>query len=127
MKDRSNRRRFLKEVSLGGAMAFIPPGILKLSDDQVIAENAIADTNEGEKSAKRAYNAAYTGKYLNRVAFPIGGLGAGMFCLEGTGAISHVSVQNKPDIFNEPGMFAAIAVKGLEKGAKILEGPVPDW
>ncbi|HTD98185.1 MAG TPA: GH116 family glycosyl hydrolase [Mucilaginibacter sp.] len=127
MKDRSNRRRFLKEVSLGGAIAFIPPGILKLSDDQPIAENPIADTNEEEKSAKRAYNAAYTGKYLNRVAFPIGGLGAGMFCLEGTGPISHVSVQNKPDIFNEPGMFAAIAIKGLEKGAKILEGPVPDW
>ena len=51
----------------------------------------------------------------------------GMFCMEGTGAISHVSVRNKPEIFNEPGMFAAISVKGIKNGAKLLEGPVPDW
>ena len=38
-----------------------------------------------------------------------------------------MSVRNKPDIFNEPEMFAAISIKGLKNGAKILEGPVPDW
>ena len=61
------------------------------------------------------------------MAFPIGGLGAGMFCLEGTGAISHMSVRNKPDVFNSPVMFGAIAVKNLKNGAKLVEGPVPDW
>ncbi|MBA7533960.1 hypothetical protein ES705_26206 [subsurface metagenome] len=76
---------------------------------------------------KREFNEIYRGENLNRVAFPIGGMGAGMICLEGTGAISHVSVYNKPDIFNEPTMFAAISVKGLEHGAKVLEGPTPDW
>ncbi|MBN1766244.1 MAG: hypothetical protein JW860_13370 [Sedimentisphaerales bacterium] len=30
------------------------------------------------------YNGPYTGTNLNRVAFPIGGIGAGMICLEGT-------------------------------------------
>ncbi|HTD98187.1 MAG TPA: hypothetical protein VK668_02840 [Mucilaginibacter sp.] len=78
MKDRSNRRHFLKEVSLGGAIAFIPPGILKLSDDQPIVENPSSDTNEAAKPAKRVYNATYTGEHLSRVAFPIGGIGAGM-------------------------------------------------
>ena len=43
------------------------------------------------------------GPWLNRVAFPIGGIGAGMVCLEGTGCLSHVSVFKQPDIFNEPG------------------------
>ncbi len=80
-----------------------------------------------KNKAEREYNGIYQGKYLNRVAFPIGGIGAGMFCLEGTGAISHMSVHNRPDIFNEPCMFAAISVKGLENGAKVLEGPVPGW
>ena len=47
--------------------------------------------------------------------------------MEGTGAISHMSVRNKPEIFNEPGMFAAISVKGIKNGAKLLEGSVPDW
>jgi len=46
----------------------------------------------------RMFNTIYEGEYLNRVAFPIGGIGAGMVCLEGTGAISHVSVRNKPDV-----------------------------
>ena len=61
------------------------------------------------------------------MAFPIGGLGAGMFCLEGTGAISHMSMRSKPDVFNEPGLFGAISVKGVKNGAKIIEGTVPDW
>ena len=75
----------------------------------------------------RAYNSPYTGENLDRVAFPIGGIGAGMFCLEGTGSISHMSVRNAMDFFNEPCMFGAVTVKGEENTAKILEGPVPDW
>jgi len=74
----------------------------------------------------RAYNSPYTGIYLNRVAFPIGGIGAGMICLEGSGAVSHVSVRNVIDFFNEPCMFAALCVRGEENTARILEGPVPD-
>ena len=81
----------------------------------------------GFSSDHREFNGVYRGEYLNRVAFPVGGIGAGMFCLEGTGTISHMSVRNNPDIFNEPCMFAAISVKGMQGGAKVLEGPVPDW
>ncbi len=73
------------------------------------------------------YNESYSGEYLNRIAFPVGGIGAGMFCLEGTGAISHMSVRNRPELFNEPCMFAAISVKGIENGTKVLEGQVPEW
>lgn len=75
----------------------------------------------------RYYNSAYKGKFLDRIAFPIGGIGAGMICLEGTGALSHLSVRNQPDVFNEPFLMAAISVKGLKNGAKVLEGPVPEW
>jgi len=66
---------------------------------------------------------------LDRIAFPIGGLGSGMFCFEGTGAFSHWSLRHRPDIFHEPVVFSALAVKG--KGgqplARVLEGPVPSW
>ena len=79
------------------------------------------------KSAKRIYNDTYRGENLSRVAFPLGGMGAGMVCLEGSGSFSQMSVRNTPDVFNEPLMFAAISVKGKENGAKVLEGPVPKW
>jgi uncharacterized protein (DUF608 family) len=84
-------------------------------------------TEIADHGMKRNYNGSYSGPHLNRVAFPIGGIGAGMVCLEGTGAISHVSVRNQPEVFNEPCTFAAISVKGVENGAKVLEGPVPGW
>jgi uncharacterized protein (DUF608 family) len=96
-------------------------------------------------SARREYDGPYEGEYLNRVAFPLGGLGAGMICLEGTGALSHVSLRNHPEVYNEPQTFAAICVKGHSEGgqdapgseagrdarppniARVLEGPVPSW
>ena len=74
-----------------------------------------------------AYNGPYAGERLDRIAFPIGGIGAGMFCIEGTGAISHVSVRNRMEFFNEPSAFAALCVKGEPNVARVLEGPIPDW
>ncbi len=73
------------------------------------------------------FNGSYSGNYLDRIAFPIGGIGAGMFCIEGTGAISHMSVRNRPQVFYEPCMFAAVSVKGIKDGALIIEGQVPGW
>jgi len=75
----------------------------------------------------REFNGKYSGLNLNRLAFPIGGIGAGMICLDGNGAFSHVSLRNKPDVFNSPFMFAALSIKGIQHGAKILEGPVQSW
>jgi len=81
---------------------------------------------ESAQAQEHKFN-EYTGDHLNRVAFPLGGIGAGMFCLEGTGAISHVSLKHEMDFFHEPAAYAAICVKGKTHLAKVLEGPVPDW
>jgi len=78
-------------------------------------------------AGERNYNETYTGEYLNRVAFPLGGIGAGMICLEGTAALSHFSLRNKPEIYNEPCTFSAICIKGEPNIARVLEGPVPKW
>lgn len=75
----------------------------------------------------RKYNGSFSGDRLARVAFPLGGMGAGMVCLEGTGALSHLSVRHLPEVFNEPCVFAALAVKGAAPVARVLEGPVPAW
>ena len=80
------------------------------------------------RAQQHKYNEVYRGSYLNRVAFPIGGIGSGMVCLEGTGAISHLSVRNRMQVFNEPCSFAALCIKGTKTNvAKVLEGPVPAW
>lgn len=79
------------------------------------------------QNAERQFNASYTGKNLDRIAFPIGGIGSGMFCLDGTGSVSNLSVKHKPELMNEPVCFAAISIKGKENGAKVLETQIPDW
>jgi uncharacterized protein (DUF608 family) len=78
-------------------------------------------------AGKRPYNGPYAGEHLSRVAFPLGGIGAGMLCLEGTGALSHISIRHKPDVFNERCVFAALHVRGAAAAARVLEGPVPGW
>lgn len=119
MKKSNNRRFFLKNM----AVAYLGVSALPIV---ALAKDSAA--NEAENSAPengRRFNDSYKGKYNNRVAFPIGGIGAGMFCLEGTGAISHLSIRHNPEMFYEPAMFAAISIK--DGGARVLEGPVPDW
>ena len=128
MKEENNRRSFIKKIAIGGLSTAITPTTFlsaknvkeNISDEDAITQN-IKDTG------KRKYNETYKGVYLNRLAFPIGGIGAGMFCLEGTGAFSHMSIRNRPEIYNEPSLFAAIEVKGIKNGVKVLEGPVPEW
>ena len=78
----------------------------------------------------RPFNGPYSGEHLNRIAFPIGGIGSGMFCLEGTGAISHMSVRHRMEFNHEPTTFAALCVIGDDdhkQVARVLEGPIPDW
>jgi len=76
---------------------------------------------------KRGFNESYRGEYLNHIAFPLGGIGAGMFCLEGTGALTKFSLRNHPDLLSEPKVFSAICINGKQNIARVLEGPVPGW
>ncbi len=83
-----------------------------------------------DEAPSREFNGPYRGRHLSRVAFPIGGIGAGMFCLEGSGAISHMSVRNQMEFFHEPSCYAAICVLGEKRDenvVRVVEGPIPDW
>lgn len=72
-------------------------------------------------------NGIYTGENLDRIAFPLGGIGAGTICIEGTGALSHFSLRHRPEVFSQPAVFAAVSVKGRSGAARVVEGPVPSW
>jgi uncharacterized protein (DUF608 family) len=84
-------------------------------------------TSSPEYPPARGPDAVYSGEQLEHVSFPLGGIGAGMVCLEGAGAISGVSVRAKPLVQNEPGILAAISLGGPAKVARVVEGPVPRW
>jgi len=74
----------------------------------------------------KTYNTVYTGERNTRVAFPLGGIGAGMFCVEGTGSLSQFSLRHAPDTGNEPTVFSAVCIKGKQGNiARLLEGQVP--
>jgi uncharacterized protein (DUF608 family) len=70
----------------------------------------------------------FVGAGLDKIAFPIGGMGSGMFCLTGTGGFSHFSVRHLPSYLTELQMFSAMAIRE-ESGVtgRVLEGPIPDW
>ncbi|HKD48153.1 MAG TPA: GH116 family glycosyl hydrolase [Rhizomicrobium sp.] len=88
------------------------------------AEIVSAFAADAAKAAPaRAFDSIYRGEFLEQTAFPMGGIGAGTICLEGAGALSHVSIRNRPEVFNEPCIFAALAIKSGP--ARVLEGPVP--
>ena len=66
----------------------------------------------------------YQGETSQHIAYPLGGLGAGCICIEGSGALSGFTLDHKPDIYHEPTAYGVLAVKG--GATKVLEGPVPD-
>lgn len=117
------RRDFLK-------LGLVSTGVLGVSGNLGAEAATGFDTGRRQSIAqkrRRVYNGEYYGEYLNRVAFPLGGIGAGMICLEGTGAMSHFSIRNRPAIYFEPCTFSAVCIKGNPNIAKVLEGPVPGW
>ena len=72
------------------------------------------------------YNNTYTGNRLRHIAFPLGGIGAGMICLQGSSMLGNFSIRNSPEVHLEPNMFSAICIKDDNgNSAKVLEGQVP--
>src|SRR2546423_223974 len=114
------RRDFL--VSTSGILAASQASELRADEARIgvpLANDAAKGSAAGQNSLsaadsgapRRQFNDAYAGEHLEHIAFPLGGMGAGMVCLEGTGALSHVSLRHRPDVDHEPAMFAAISVK----------------
>ena len=91
------RRKFLKlSAATAGAVGTL--GVAKGQAAEATRDLLKTDFKKATGStrfAKKQYNGEYAGDRLNRVAFPLGGMGAGMICLEGTGALSHFSLRHK--------------------------------
>ncbi len=69
----------------------------------------------------------FSDKNLTFVGFPLGGIGAGMYNVEGNGSFSGFSIRNAPDTNLEPTLFSAITVKGENNKSRVIEAPVPKY
>jgi uncharacterized protein (DUF608 family) len=128
MTDNSMRRRDFMRLGVNAAGALGVAGgtnAFAAAQNQEGSAGASEHGVQARQHASRVYNTAYEGAFLDHIAFPMGGFGTGMICLEGAGALSHVSLRHRPDMVREPGIFAAISVKSPTAIARVLEGPVP--
>jgi len=108
----NNRRAFLKKIGLGTIAATNIPAFT--SAESLLGSNNPDKLHFQFERTERNYNGVYRNEYLSKVAFPIGGIGAGMFCLEGTGAISHLSVNHRPEMGKKRSESAGINRSYLE-------------
>ncbi|MBT4138577.1 MAG: hypothetical protein HOE48_11715 [Candidatus Latescibacteria bacterium] len=67
-----------------------------------------------------------------QIALPIGGLGAGMICLNGYGGLQDFAIRNHPATSATPdghgttdAAFATLHIKGKKTITKLVEGPMP--
>src|SRR5690348_13288182 len=119
------RRKFLQlSAATVGAVGSLGASPAAETGTELQRPAAHKRSRPGGRRPSRAFNSEYTDEFLNQVAFPLGGIGAGMICLEGIGALSNVSLRNRPEVFNEPCLFAAVAMNGNAGAARVLEGPV---
>jgi len=123
------RREFLMRT--GGALA--APVALTSEITSATSSSANATSPDSPASVtpsctqSRSFNGRYEGEYLNQIAFPLGGIGAGMFCVDGNGALTKFSFRHRPELERERRVFAAISIKGRTDLARALEGRVPAW
>lgn len=110
------RRRFLK-LSAAGVGAVGATGAGTQAGGR--AQNGARRMMSASPDVKEKYSGNYTGERLSRIAFPMGGMGAGMICLEGTRTLSHFSLRNRPEVFNEPCVFAAVGIRGKPEAARL--------
>ena len=117
-------------MSLTRRDILVGAGIIAASAVDAAASEAPGGDRKKEPATQsstgaRAFNGTYHGEYLNQIAFPMGGIGAGMFCLEGTGALTKFSLRNRPDLGNEPHTFSAICIKGSRNTARAISNVTP--
>ena len=123
----TSRRAFLKATALCSAILSSCTKI-KSNEEKSSRQNSFtAGDLLGDKHQK-----VYENEKCLQVAMPLGGIGAGSICLNGSGALQDFSIRNKPDTSALPdghrstdAAFALLHIKGENSTTKLVEGPLP--
>jgi len=72
----------------------------------------------------------YTGRHIERISLPLGGIGTGTLGLGGRGNLQDWEIVNRPakGFAPEPAFFAIrVAERSCEPVGRVIEGPIPRW
>jgi uncharacterized protein (DUF608 family) len=135
------RREFLVAGSTAALAAAVPA---TPSDANSLA-NAASATGALERDAL-PYSSAellqsgaqrtFSGDRATQVAMPVGGLGAGCLCVNGSGGLQDFSLRARPETSALPAgftsnspeaAFAILHIKGAASVTKVVEGPFPPF
>ncbi len=126
--DASLQRRDFLKVSAATVGAIGAGGIAGPQADAAAPQTAAEKPSPAPTPARRAYNTEYRDEHLNRVAFPLGGMGAGMICLEGTRRpVPRLAPQQAGGLQRALHLRGHRRSRARSKIARVLEGPVPGW
>jgi len=70
---------------------------------------------------------SYSDAQLDYLAFPLGGLGAGMVALAGNGMLTQPCLRHDVQLERDLRAYAALSVPGAPERARVLEAPMPEW
>ena len=135
---RPTRREFL----VAGSTAALAAAVPATNSDAVSPANAAS--TEAVDRAALPFSAAelfqpnaqrtFSGDRATQVSMPVGGLGAGCICVNGSGGLQDFSIRTRPETTalptgftaNSPEAgFAILHIKGATPVTKLVEGPFP--
>ena len=132
-----SRREFLVATSTAALAATVPATAsdagLSTGVTPAPAESLPAVPNELVQPGQQR---TFSGDRATQVAMPIGGLGAGCICINGSGGLQDFSIRTRPETTalpagftsNSPeGAFAILHLKGSAPVTRLIEGPFPPF
>ena len=97
---KKSRRRFLRTVALGAGTLALPAASHPDQEIGLPHERFPQETSVSPQCMQ--YPRTFSGRQLARVAFPVGGIGAGSISLGGRGELRDWEIFNRPDKENSP-------------------------
>jgi uncharacterized protein (DUF608 family) len=133
----SSRRPTRREFLLASSAVTLAAATPSLSASQT--ERA-PETSEAPWSRQELLHfgpqRTFTGEHTTQIAVPIGGLGAGLVCMNGYGGLQDFSIRTRPETTALPAGFSAnsaeaafalLHIKGEPSITKLVEGPFPPF
>lgn len=135
-----NRREFLVAGSSAALVAAVP-GVPSAAESPSIADTQIAADRESQPFSaadllQYGPQRTFSGDKATQVAMPLGGIGTGCICINGSGGLQDFSIRTRPETTALPAgftsnspeaAFAILHIAGSDPVTRLVEGPFPPF